>query len=699
MSDAEKSAAKARFIIGVDIGGTFTDGVLLDQVTGSLWSTKVLTSERHEDAALAAIRELCGASGATLAGVSMLAHATTLASNTVILRRGAKVGLLTNKGFEDILYLAREGRYDTYNLRLAFVDPLVERSLCRGVTGRLLVDGTEFVALETGEVEEAASDWAAAGVEAVAVCFLHSYVDGAHEVAARATAQGVLGEAVAVSLSSEVSPEAREYERCCTTVLNAYLQPVIGSYQERLRAGLSREGYRQEMYVMLSSGGVTTVETACRFPVRMLESGPVAGVFAAAHVARTLGGMDAVGLDVGGTTAKISFIAGGRPARTGSQEVCRTDRFSKGSGLPVQLPSIDLLEIGAGGGSIATVDAMGFIQVGPDSAEARPGPVCYGLGGTEPTVTDAAAVLGYIDPEGFAGGSFKLDVEAARTALAALGAQVDLGAEDTAAAVLDVINESMAQALRVHLAERGQEAGRLVLVASGGGGPMHGVEVARKVGVPEVVIPRRPGVLSAIGLLLTPPAIELAQSFVTRLDDHTDWPTLNRLLADLRARAAALLKGTGVQEDEAYVEWAAELRWIGQTHTFRVSLQPPPYDAHSVPTIVEAFDQEALRLHGATLQRTVVEAVVWRVSVTGPDVSVPSEPISGGEPSVRRAPLYLAGSGWSEVDVFDRDCLGPAFGAWPALIADTSSTCAVGLSDAFVVDQQGNLRVTIGAGL
>ena len=282
MSEAEKSAAKARFIIGVDIGGTFTDGVLLDQVTGSLWSTKVLTSERHEDAALAAIRELCGASGATLAGVSMLAHATTLASNTIILRRGAKVGLLTNKGFEDILYLAREGRYDTYNLRLAFVDPLVERSLCRGVTGRLLVDGTEFVALETGEVEEAASDWAAAGVEAVAVCFLHSYVDGAHEVAARAAAEGVLGDAVAVSLSSEVSPEAREYERCCTTVLNAYLQPVIGSYQERLRAGLSQEGYRQDMYVMLSSGGVTTVETASRFPVRMLESGPVAGVFAAA---------------------------------------------------------------------------------------------------------------------------------------------------------------------------------------------------------------------------------------------------------------------------------------------------------------------------------------------------------------------------------------------------------------------------------
>jgi N-methylhydantoinase A/oxoprolinase/acetone carboxylase beta subunit len=685
-----------RFLMGVDIGGTFTDGVLLDRDTGAIFATKVLTSQRHEDAALAAIRELCRAASAEMDDVAMVAHATTLASNTVLLRRGGRIALLTNRGFEDILYLAREGRYDTYNLSLIFVDPLVERANCRGVGGRILVDGTEFAPLQAGDVANVAAEWNQGAIEAVAVCFLHSYVEGAHEQQAMRHLRAVLGADLPISLSSEVSPEMREYERACTTALNAYLQPAMGNYMRRLEEGLRESDYRRKMYVMLSSGGLTTAETASRFPVRMLESGPVAGVHAAAYVARMLGGLDAVGLDVGGTTAKISLIIGGQPTRSGAQEVCRTDRFAKGSGLPVQLPSIDLLEIGAGGGSIARVDALGFLQVGPESAESHPGPVCYGLGGEEPTVTDAAAVLGYIDPAAFAGGSMRLNVEAAAVALARLGSEVEMNAEETAAAVLDVLNESMAQAMRVHLAERGQDAAELVLVASGGGGPLHGVEVARKVGIPEVVVPRRPGVLSAVGLVLTPPAIELAQSHVARLDESADWDGINGLLDGMRLRAAALLEGTGVDAATARADWAADLRWIGQTHAFRVPLPPPPYGSSATAAIVQAFNDEAVRLHGATLQETVLEALTWRVSVTGPEVVVPPEPLRGGQSESKTARVYAAGSGWVDVAVLDRESLQVGYdGSGPALIIDSSSTCAVGPGDTFSIDEHGNLRIRI----
>jgi N-methylhydantoinase A/oxoprolinase/acetone carboxylase beta subunit len=682
--------------MGVDIGGTFTDGVLLDRDTGAIFATKVLTSQRHEDAALAAIRELCRAASAEMDDVAMVAHATTLASNTVLLRRGGRIALLTNRGFEDILYLAREGRYDTYNLSLIFVDPLVERANCRGVGGRILVDGTEFAPLQADDIAMVAAEWHERGIEAIAVCFLHSYVEGAHEQQALTHLRSVLGADLPVSLSSEVSPEMREYERACTTALNAYLQPAMGSYMRRLEEGLRESDYHRKMYVMLSSGGLTTAETASRFPVRMLESGPVAGVHAAAYVARMLGGVDAVGLDVGGTTAKISLIIGGQPTRSGAQEVCRTDRFAQGSGLPVQLPSIDLLEIGAGGGSIARVDALGFLQVGPESAESHPGPVCYGLGGEEPTVTDAAAVLGYIDPAAFAGGSMRLSVEAAGVALARLGSEVEMNAEETAAAVLDVLNESMAQAMRVHLAERGQDAAELVLVASGGGGPLHGVEVARKVGIPEVVVPRRPGVLSAVGLVLTPPAIELAQSHVARLDESADWDGINGLLHGMRLRAAALLEGTGVDADTAQADWAADLRWIGQTHAFRVPLPPPPYGPWATAAIVQAFNNEAVRLHGATLQETVLEALTWRVSVTGPEVVVPPEPLRGDKSESKTARVYAAGSGWVDVAVLDRESLHVGYdGIGPALISDSSSTCAVGPGDTFSIDQHGNLRIRI----
>jgi N-methylhydantoinase A len=686
-----------RYLMGVDIGGTFTDGVLLDQQTGRVWATKVLTTQNHEQAALAAVNELCRDSGAGLAEVAMIAHATTLASNTVILRRGARVGLLTNSGFEDILHIGREGRYDTYNLMLTIVEPLADRALCRGVPGRLLADGTEYASVSPEAVAAVAADWAGS-VDAVAIVFLHSYVDGRHETAARGFLQEALGGSIPVSLSAEVSPEMREYERASTTVLNAYLQPVMGSYQARLQEGLADAGYQRRMYVMLSSGGIATTETSSRFPVRMLESGPVAGVYAAAHVVRQLGGIEAVGLDVGGTTAKVALISHGEPARTGNYEVCRTDRFTKGSGIPVQVPSVDLLEIGAGGGSIARIDALGFLQVGPESAESNPGPVCYGLGGTQPTVTDAAVVLGYIDPATFAGGSVKLDAAAARAALGRIGSEVGLTVEDAALTVLDVLNESMAQSVRVHLAERGREPGQLVLVASGGGGPMHAVEVARKVGIPEVIVPRRPGVLSALGLVVTPPAIELAQSYVVRMEETTAWDVLNQVLAGLREQAAGLLEGTGVAAASMQVEWAGDVRWIGQTHTFRIPLPPPPYGPDSAQEIVDSFNREAVRLHGAALQPTVLEVLTWRVTLRGAQTPVPGEPLQPPGPAPAEAQVYATGTGWRAVPVVDRASVRPGQRrTGPMLISDSSSTCAIGDRDSFAIDEYGNLRIAVGA--
>jgi N-methylhydantoinase A/oxoprolinase/acetone carboxylase beta subunit len=685
--------------LGIDIGGTFTDGVLLDERTGRVWTTKVLTTQQHEDAALAATAQLCSAASIGLDEVGVVAHATTLASNTVLLRRGGRVGLLTTRGFEDLLYLAREGRYDTYYLWLDSVEPLVERSACSGVSERILTDGTVYLPLSEAELDGIAENWRKDGIEAVAVCLLNSYVNKEHEVAAADYLRRRLGEGVPVSISGEVSPEMREYERACTTVLNAYLQPVMSQYQSRLEDGLLRGGYERTMYFMLSSGGLATRETASRFPVRMLESGPVAGVFAAAHVARSIEGLDAVALDVGGTTAKIALILNGQPSRSGSQEVCRSDRFAKGSGLPVQLPSIDLLEIGAGGGSIARVDALGFLQVGPQSAEARPGPACYNLGGIEPTVTDAALVLGYLAADRFAGGTVQLNVDAAVVALDRVGSVVGLTAEDCAATIIDALNEGMAQAVRVHLAERGQDASRLALIASGGGGPLHGPEVARRVGIPEVIVPRQPGVLSALGLVLTPPAIELAQSYVLQLDESTNWEGLNQLLDEMVDRARSLLAGTGVQMSEASVEWSADLRWIGQTHAFRVPLPGPPYGPRSRDEIVRLFDREAVRLHGLSLQETVLEALTWRVAIVGPSLAIPAEPADGSElttsPVTHRG-VYFPGEGIRQVPVYERARIAAGWEvAGPALVMDESSTCVIGASDSFSVDGRGDLHVLI----
>ncbi|MGP8250202.1 MAG: hydantoinase/oxoprolinase family protein, partial [Candidatus Dormibacteria bacterium] len=570
---------------------------------------------------------------------------------------------------------------------------------CRGVTERILTDGTVYRPLATPELDEIGAAWKKDGVESVAICLLNSYVNKEHEVQAAEHLRQILPGEVLISISGEVSPEMREYERACTTVLNAYLQPVMSQYQSRLQDGLQRGGYGRAMYIMLSSGGLATKETASTFPVRMLESGPVAGVFAAAHVARGIQGLDAVALDIGGTTAKIALILEGKPSRSGSQEVCRADRFAKGSGLPVQLPSIDLLEIGAGGGSIARVDALGFLQVGPQSAEARPGPACYGLGGTEATVTDAALMMGYIAADRFAGGSIQLSVAAAKAALARLGSAVGLEAEDCAATIIDALNEGMAQAVRVHLAERGQDAGRLAMIASGGGGPLHGPEVARRVGIPEVIVPRQPGVLSAFGLVLTPPAIELAQSYQVQLDESTNWDAVNELLEGMAERALELLSGTGVGGSEASVEWSADLRWIGQTHAFRVPLPGPPFGQGSRDEIVRLFDQEAVRLHGLSLQETVLEALTWRVAVVGPGLAIPPEPTNGSAlsnlPSDHRE-VFFPGQGVRQVAVYDRARLAfGSTGVGPALVTDESSTCVISESDTFSVDDQGHLHVLI----
>lgn len=691
--------------LGVDIGGTFTDAVLVDVAKGTAWSTKVLTTDYPADGAIAAADAVTAMAGVTLHQVSGVVHATTLASNLVLERRGAKVGLLTTAGFEDVLEMRREVRYDSWRLEAAFAPPLVDRAHRRGVRERMLVDGTPHRLVEVSDVEEVARQWLRDGVEAVAVCLLHSYANSEHEDQVAKTLTEVLGAGVPVSLSSVIVPEIREYERTSTTVVNAYIQPSVGEYQGRLESALADRGYHGRMHVMISSGGVATTDVTASHPVRMLESGPVAGVSAAAHYATAMDERAVVAFDLGGTTAKACLVRDGRAERTGGFEVARAERFARGSGLPVQTPSVDLIEIGAGGGSVGWQDSLGLLKVGPRSASSNPGPACYGLGGTEPTVTDANLLLGYLNPDDFAGGSLALDVDAARTALAELGARLSLSAEACAAAMVELVDESMADAIRVHLAERGQPAEETSMLTSGGGGPLHGLSVARKLGIGKVIVPARSGVLSALGLLVTRPSVEFAQTSVVRLDDDTDWARVECLLGQLETQAVDALTGGGTDRTRIEVARSADVRWAGQPHTLTVAVPAGRLGPSTRAGIEATVDAESRRHFGSALSHTVLECLTWRVTATADDVTarIPAPPAATAPSTTavgtrtvlapsRRPPSR-------QVPVYDRASLvqGRRLSG-PAIVEDGTSTCVLDDTDVAEVDELGSLVVTFDGG-
>ncbi|HXT82309.1 MAG TPA: hydantoinase/oxoprolinase family protein, partial [Acetobacteraceae bacterium] len=521
--------------LAVDIGGTFTDLAL--EHDGKRTTVKVLTTPAEpERGVMDGVRTVLATAGVAASAIAIIIHGTTLATNAIIERKGARTALLTTEGFRDVIAMGNESRYDQYDLNIVLPEPLVPRHLRLPVPERLDNTGKTLRSLDEEAVRALVPLLRREQVQSIAVGLLHAFVNPAHEQRVRAILADELPD-VPVSLSSEVSPEMREWERFSTTVANAYVQPMMARYLRRLEADMRGVGIAAPLFLMMSGGGLTTIETACRFPIRLVESGPAGGAIFSAHIARECGLAQVLSFDMGGTTAKICLIDGYKPQTARTFEVARVGRFRKGSGLPLRIPVIEMVEIGAGGGSLAHVDTMGRIGVGPESAGADPGPACYGHGGTHPAVTDANLSLGRYDPSRFAGGSIALDVGAAHNALLAdVGSKLGLTAEMAALGVVEMVDENMANAARVHAIESGKDVRARTLIAFGGAAPLHAARVAVKLGIGRVLIPANAGVGSAVGLLRAPVAYEIVRGRLIRLSEF-DAAAANRLIAEMRAEA------------------------------------------------------------------------------------------------------------------------------------------------------------------
>lgn len=614
---------RTRARIGADIGGTFTDVVL--ETATARHSTKLLTTyDAPERALLDGVQVLLAEAGLAPAEVELVVHGTTLATNALIERRGVPTAMLTTEGFRDVLALGSESRFDQYDIAMEKPEALVPRRLRLGVAERMTATGEILLPLDEDGVRAAAAVFRAEGIRAVAIGFLHAYANPAHEIRAAEILAEELPEA-SLSLSSEVSPEMREYERFSTTVANAYVQPIVDAYLRRLETRLTEMGFGCPLYLMLSSGGLTTVDIAARFPVRLVESGPAGGAIFAASVAAELGRDRVLALDVGGTTAKICLIDDHRPQTSQVFEVGRAHRFRKGSGLPLRIPVVEMVEIGAGGGSIASVDRAGRLAVGPHSAGSEPGPAAYGRGGTRPTVTDADIVLGRIEPARFAGGKVTLDPQAAQDALAALGIW-DGKATTLAVGVSEIVDETMASAARVHAVEQGLSLEDRSLIAFGGAAPLHAARFAEKLGIREVIIPSGAGVGSAVGFLRAPVSYEVARSYHLRLDESADLAALDTLLAGMTAQARDLV--TKGAPDAPQTERRVALgRYQGQGFEIPFDLPQGRFDVAALRAGFETayrlqYGNQALDLPVELLTfRVAVSAPVWQGQTSAPTVT------------------------------------------------------------------------------
>jgi N-methylhydantoinase A len=614
----------ARMRLAIDIGGTFTDLVL--SLPERTVSTKLLTThDAPDDAVIAGTRVILTEAGIDGSALDLVVHGTTLATNALIERKGARTALITTAGFRDSLEIAYEHRFEQYDLYMERPAPLVERDLRLEVPERLAADGSVLLPLDEDALLNLVDVLKTERIEALAISFLHSYVNPTHEERARKILTAAMP-GLAITLSSEVCREIREYERTSTTVANAYVLPLMGSYLGRMRDGLARIGVTCPLLLMMSSGGICTVETATRFPVRLIESGPAGGAMLARRIA-ALGGYDrALSFDMGGTTAKITLIDDYTPQQSRHFEVARAYRFARGSGLPVRIPVIDMVEIGAGGGSIGRIDQLRRIAVGPDSASSKPGPACYGQGGTAPTVTDADVVLGRIDPARFAGGKIGLDPLLARRAiLSDIGTLLNMSAEEAARGIVEIVDETMASAARVHAVENGKDTTGRTLIAFGGAAPPHAARLAQKLGITRVVIPVDAGVGSAHGFLDAPIAYEVARTFLVRLDS-LDQDIVEDLFCDMRAEAETVVR-LGVPLGVLAERRTAFMRYRGQGHEVAVPLDGAALDP---PALREAFEATYTRLFGRIIPGLEIEAVTWTLALSQPYVLPSADPVVMG---------------------------------------------------------------------
>jgi len=637
---------------------------------------------------------------ASIERLQVLVHGTTLVTNALIERKGDRTALLATKGFRDAIEIGRESRYDLYDLMIDLPRPLVPRYLRIDVPQRTLADGSSLEPLDAEYVQKLARELVANGIEAVAICFLHSSVDPSDERAARDAVRRVAPE-LRVSISSEVSPEIREFERGSTTIANVYVQARVERYLGDLQARLKRLSFCGTFLLMLSNGGLAIPDTAARFPIRLLESGPAAGALAAANYGAACGRPDLVSFDMGGTTAKFCVIDGGEPPIAHEFEFDRVYRFKRGSGLPAKISAIEMVEIGAGGGSIARVDSLGLLKAGPDSAGAEPGPACYGRGGSEPTVTDADLVLGYLDPNFFLGGRMKLDLEAARRAIHdRIARKLDISLEKAAWGIHQVVNENMANAARVHILERGKDPRRYPLFAFGGAGPVHGVRIAEALGSPEFIVPLGAGVMSTIGFLVAPLAFDFARSWRTPLAS-LDWERANALLAEMEAEGRALLEASGVPSHDVRFRREADMRYVGQGYEIPVRLPDEKLGEHCTSEILAAFEESYRRLYGRLGPPVAIEITNWRVSCSGPKPKLRLDigpQGSGGVHSQKnvRQVYFPELGGFVETSVFDRYRLAPgAIVEGPAVIEERESTAIIGPNSRGRVDEHWNLIVEL----
>ncbi len=605
--------------LGVDIGGTFTDVVL--EVDGELWSTKVLTTyAAPENAIIDGMHQVCAKASVDPARIGQIIHGTTLATNALIERRGAKTALVTTRGFRDVIEMRTESRFEQYDLNLRLPDPLLPRNRRYVVAERMEATGQVLTPLDRAEIETLADELRDAEYESIAVGLLHSYVNDTHERMIR----DVLAErlpGVMVSLSCEVSPQMREYERFNTTIANAYIKPLMKNYLDRLQDRLKAEGANCPIFLMHSGGGIISIESAAEFPVRLVESGPAGGAVFAADIAARHGLEKVLSFDMGGTTAKICLIKDRTPKTARVFEVARTYRFKKGSGMPISIPVIDMVEIGAGGGSLAHVDVMNQIRVGPESAGSEPGPACYDQGGERPAVTDADLVLGKLDPDNFAGGSIKLNTAKSSDALTMhLGGKLDMDAMEAAWGVAEVVDENMANAARVHAVENGEDLSEYTMIAFGGAAPLHAARLCEKLGIDRCLIPVGAGVGSAIGFLRAPFSFEANRSIFMKVGDF-DVQAVTTLFSEMESEARGFVRSCDA-EAEILAEYKVYMRYSGQGWEIPISLTAEQAKTPDAATFLSLFEADYAKLFGRVVDGMDVEITVWSVNAFTPKAPV-----------------------------------------------------------------------------
>lgn len=686
------------YSLGIDIGGTFTDIVLYNHADARVFSHKELTTpEEPTDGAVRGVKTLLEREQVGGTQVSRIVHATTLFTNALIERRGVKTGLITTAGFRDTLEMRREFKFDLYDLFIEMPAALVPREARMEALERVRADGSIDIPLDEDSVRAAGRVLVEQGIESVAIVFLHAYANPAHERRARDVLKAAFPQ-LYVSISSEVAPQIREYERTSTTAANAYVLPIADQYLERLEQQLKALGIGCPLLMMLSNGGLTHVGEARRFPVQLLESGPAAGAIAAAYFSKRSGIDDVLAFDMGGTTAKLAIVEDNKPLLAHSFEAAREKRFAAGSGLPINIATVELIEIGAGGGSIAHLDSMSLLKVGPKSASSRPGPACYSRGGTLATVTDANLMLGHLNPDTFAGGTMKLSTQAAADAMAPIAQALATDGQETADGVLSIVNENMAAAARVHVAERGFDAPKFTLLLTGGGGPLHGCDVARRLGIKRVLCPPGAGVASALGLLIAPARVDRSTTLAKRLSAVTPG-ALEAMFAALEADAARVMKDTLVDGATYHCERSADIRFSGQGFELVTRLPAGPFDADTPALILASFRAGYERVFGQVPPVQEIELMNLRVAAIETGVDRPLNLAASGRERWRqgesRRRMWLpAGRDWRTVPAVAREALRQGDHLeGPAIVEDASSTLVIPPGASAFADAAGNLMV------